>query len=187
MSDDASNKREVCCHHHPGCRVWCQDLLPSLSLPQGLVCRAGDRIRQNPYVLTYERHYRRSPFASNELNLPTTNISTNIVTCQQGPPKVNQLSSPCSVLLRTDLFNIKYRHYEGSKVVFRKPKQHCARMKFKCENRIDQNKQQQPTPSDISSRYRPVHPIFYRNISGQMWRNSDKKADHIRMSSRRLF
>ncbi|KAK0069243.1 hypothetical protein Bpfe_001425 [Biomphalaria pfeifferi] len=178
MSDNNSNSHRGCCHSTSG-----SSRLLNVSNKHLLVCSVGNQIdqQQNPYVLTYEQNYRLFPLNTNDINCARHGVKCQYTehelrkATQMTVPNAN-VTSACTELFRSDLYNIKNRHFDGSKVI--------RRMTFKCEQRIYQNGQQQPTPSDISSRYRPVHPLFFRNISSQMWRNPDRKPQLPQLTCR---
>ncbi|KAI8775673.1 hypothetical protein BgiBS90_024149, partial [Biomphalaria glabrata] len=122
MSD--SNNHRGCCHSTSG-----SSRLLNVSNKHFLVCSVGNQIdqQQNPYVLTYEQNYRLSPLNTNDINCARHGVKCQYTehefrkATQMTVPKAN-VTSACTELFRSDLYNIKNRHFDGSKVVFRKAK-----------------------------------------------------------------
>ncbi|KAH9500058.1 hypothetical protein Btru_076498 [Bulinus truncatus] len=71
-------------------------------------------------------------------------------------------------------------HFDGVALRVMKPETRNRRYFFKCEPQLDPSgyHQQQPTPYDINSRYRPAHPLYHRNMSDQVWLPTSLKAEH---------
>ncbi|BFZ25987.1 hypothetical protein BsWGS_29026 [Bradybaena similaris] len=68
--------------------------------------------------------------------------------------------------------------FNGHKVVPRVATNRSIRKTLKTEPRLDQFGQQQPTLSEIKSRYRHEHPVFFRDMSNQPWYPPSTKPQH---------
>lgn len=70
-------------------------------------------------------------------------------------------------------------HWSWSVCLFRKT--------LKTEPRLDKFGQQQPTPSEIKSRYRHEHPVFFRDMSSQQWYPPSNRPQHPDPPAVRIF
>ncbi|CAG5135513.1 unnamed protein product [Candidula unifasciata] len=71
-------------------------------------------------------------------------------------------------------------HFNGHQIKPQVVIERNIRMTLRSEPRLDHRgqQQQQPTPSEIKSRYRHEYPVFYRDMSSQPWYSPSPRPQH---------